>query len=60
MGIAGTLPKQHLKKFPHWDDCTTKESIFEGWDLVSQRFINEKCPSMPKRLRDVVASEGVQ
>ncbi len=58
MGIAGTLPKQHLKKFPHWDDWTTKESIFEGWDLVSQRFINEKCRSMPKRLRDVVASEG--
>lgn len=51
-------PKQHLKKFPHWDDRTTEELIVEGWDLVSQRFINEKCRSMPQRLRDVIASEG--
>ena len=51
-------PKQHLKKFPHWDDRTTKELIVEGWDLVSHRFINEKCRSMPQRLRDVILSEG--
>ena len=51
-------PKQHLKKFPHLDDRTTKKLIVEGWDLVSQRFINEKYHSMPKRLRDAVASEG--
>ena len=30
----------------------------EGWDLVSQHFINEKCRSMPKRLKDVIASNG--
>ncbi len=52
------LPKQHLKRYLHWDDRTTKELIVEGWDLVSDRFINEKCRSMPKRLRNVVASEG--
>ena len=52
------LPKQHLKKFPHWDDRTTKELIVEGWDLVLQSFLNEKCQSMPKGLRDVVASES--
>ena len=34
------LPKQHLKKFPHRDDHTTKALIVE-WDLVSQHFINE-------------------
>lgn len=51
-------PKQHLKKFPHWNDRTTKKLIVEGWDLVSQRFINKKCRSRPQRLRDVIASEG--
>ena len=51
-------PKQHLKKYPHWDDRTTKELIVEGWDLISQHFINEKCRSMPKRLKDVITSDG--
>ncbi|KAI9668715.1 MAG: hypothetical protein M1829_005255 [Trizodia sp. TS-e1964] len=23
-------PKQHVWKFPHWDDATTKELIYEG------------------------------
>ena len=30
----------------------------EGWGLVSQHFINEKCRPMPKRLKDVIASDG--
>ena len=51
-------PKQHLKKYPHWDDHTTKKLIVEGWNLVSQHFINEKCRSMPQRLEDVIASDG--
>lgn len=55
--IAGKPPK-HLSKDPHWDGHTTKELIFEGWDRVSQDFINEKCRSMAKRLRDVIDGEG--
>ncbi len=51
-------PKQHLKKYPHWDDHTIKKLILEGWGLVSQNFINGKCRSMPQRLRDVIAGEG--
>jgi transposase len=34
--------KQHLRKFPHWDDATTIELIREGWDRVSQEFINKR------------------
>ena len=29
-------PKQHVKKYPHWDDATTRESIWEGWDILTQ------------------------
>ena len=50
--------KQHLRKYPHWDDITTKELIYEGWSLVSQRFINEKVATMPGRLRAVIDGEG--
>ena len=52
------LPKQHLRKISHWDDETTKELIYEGWERVSQDFINERVLSMPQRLRDVIAAEG--
>ena len=44
-------PKQHLAKYPHWDDNTTKELILEGWAKVSQEFINERCRSIPKTPR---------
>lgn len=47
-------PKQHLKKYPPWDDHTTRELILEGCGLRSQSFINEKCRSMSQRLRDVM------
>ena len=50
--------KQHLRKFPHWDDATTKELIVEGWGRVSQAFINEKVDQMPDRLRAVIEGDG--
>ncbi len=50
--------KQHLKKYPHSDGRTINQLIVEGWDLVSQRYINEKCRSIPKRLRAVNKAEG--
>ena len=51
-------PKQHLNKYPHWDDATTKELILEGWGQVSQDFINERVLSMLERLRNVIERKG--
>ena len=34
--------KQHLKKFPHWDEFETRELACEGWGNVSQDFINDR------------------
>ena len=28
-------PKQHLQKYPYWDDATIKSLIREGWEAVS-------------------------
>lgn len=51
-------PKQALRKIPHWDDFTMQNIINDGWDLVSQPFINERVYSMPKRLQAVIDGEG--
>lgn len=52
-------PKQYLRRFPHWDDATTKELVYEGWSRVSQEYINEKVDEMiPDRLRAVVDGGG--
>jgi hypothetical protein len=47
-------PKQHLRKYPHWDDTTTIELINEGWALVSQDYINKRVLSMPERFKAVI------
>ena len=51
------LRKQHLRKYPHWDDATTKELIVEGWEAVTQEFINAKVREMPQRLKAVLDSD---
>jgi hypothetical protein len=51
-------PKAHVRKFPHWDDSTTKELILEGWEQVSQEFINKQIDSMPERYRAVIEGAG--
>jgi hypothetical protein len=51
-------PKQHLQKFPHWEDAMTKELIFEGWEKFSQHYINERVDTMPARLQAVIDGEG--
>ena len=44
-------PKQYVKKFPHWDDESTKDLIVEGWnEHVKTEFINIRVASMPNRL----------
>ena len=50
--------KQTLRKFPYWDDATTKELIYKGWTLVTQKFINEKVATMPEKLQAVKDGEG--
>ena len=50
--------KQHLHKYLHWDDNTTKELIFERWTYVSQHFINEKVASMLEKLDAVIVGDG--
>ena len=50
--------EQTLKKYPHWDDMTTRELIREGWDNLSQERINNWVHGMPQRLRDVLTAES--
>jgi len=50
--------KQHLKKHPHWNESEVRELAHEGWDGVSQDFINERVNSMPRRLQDCIDMEG--
>ena len=50
--------KQHIKKYPHWDEASLKALICEGWATVSQEFLNERVRSMPQRLKDVISAEG--
>ncbi len=50
--------KAHLRKYPHWDDNATKGLIYDGWDSVSQEFINHIVRSMPERLQAVINAEG--
>jgi hypothetical protein len=51
-------PKQYVKKFPHWDEINTRELALEGWDKISQSFINERVEAMPKRLQDCIDMDG--
>ncbi len=47
-----------IRKYPHWDDVTTKQLIYEGWSHVSQRLINETVITMPERLQAVIIGGG--
>ncbi|KAF1941731.1 hypothetical protein EJ02DRAFT_491042 [Clathrospora elynae] len=51
-------PKQYVRKFPHWNEQDTRELALEGWDKISQSFINKRVESMPQRLQDCIDIEG--
>lgn len=51
-------PKQYVRKYPHWNDEETKCLIKEGWDQVSQEFINGMIKSYPERFHDVIKAGG--
>ncbi len=51
--------KQRLRKYPHWDDRTTKELIVEGWnESINREFINTRVASMLDRLQAVLDGNG--
>jgi len=50
--------KDELRKYPHWDDYTTREIVQKAWDMkVTPHFVNRRIRSMPQRLKDVKNSE---
>lgn len=55
--------KQTLRKFPHWDDATTKELIYDGWTHVTPNLIKTKksqvCLRGSRLLRMVKESRSV-
>jgi hypothetical protein len=51
-------PKQYVKKYPHWDEQNTRELALEGWEKISQDFINKQVNSMPQRLQDCIDMDG--
>ena len=51
-------PNQYASKQPHWDGISLKELLQEGWDAISQEFINEQIDSMPQRLHELQALKG--
>jgi hypothetical protein len=50
--------KQHLKKYPHWDQFEVRDLAREGWSHASSEFINERINSFPQRLQDCIEIEG--
>jgi hypothetical protein len=50
--------KQFMTRFPHWDEFETRGMALEGWQKVSQHFINKQVDSMPCRLQDCIDLEG--
>ena len=51
-------PKANVWKHPHWDEQSLMDILQEGWDSISQEWINDLVESMPKRLKDVMRLEG--
>jgi hypothetical protein len=51
-------PKAHTRKVPHWDDATTRELMIEGWNDLSQAWINKQVDSMVDRLKDCLKADG--
>ena len=50
--------KAHVKSHAHWDKETLGNLILEGWDGISQDWINRRIDSMPARLKEVIDREG--
>ncbi len=51
-------PKQYSRKYPYWDDFSTRELILEGWDRCTQAYINHQVRTMKQRLQDVIRLDG--
>lgn len=55
---AWLAPKEHLRKFGHWDEDIVWELAREGWEGLSQKTIDDWCLSIPQRLRSVIERRG--
>jgi hypothetical protein len=51
-------PKAYCRKYPHWNDATTRELIYEDWDQVTQNFINKQVATMLDRYKAVLEGDG--
>lgn len=40
-----------MKKHPHQDEFETRELTYQGWQKVTQKFINKRVEQMPERLQ---------
>lgn len=52
------IPKEYIRRYPHWDAETLKDLAEEGWKQLSQKTINNWVDSMPKRLHHVQKLKG--
>ena len=56
---AWQVPKQALRKFPHWTKVEMLDIATEAWEeSLPQGVINRWIDSMPQRLEDVISGQG--
>ena len=55
---AWQVPKQYIRKHPHFDLETLKELALEGWEQLQQETINKWIDEMPQRLQDYIIAKG--
>jgi hypothetical protein len=51
--------KQHIRKAPHFTKGETIKLALEGWEGITQDWINARIETIPKRLQDVVDAGGL-
>lgn len=51
-------PKQRSRSVPHWDYEILCQLVQEGWDNLTQEGINRQILDMPRRIRQVLETEG--
>jgi hypothetical protein len=52
--------KQYVRHYGHWEPDETRTLAQEGWDGITETWINRRIESMPSRLRHVAESDDGQ
>jgi hypothetical protein len=55
---AWQFTKHHVCKFPHFAKENTIQLATEGWEGITQSWINKRIDTMPQRLQDVIDMDG--